>query len=97
MPQPVLAYTIAECADALKVSQRSIRRAIAAGRLNVMRWGRIVRVPTESLQRFVEEAAQTKSQEAKEDNSPKSTTRTNGGTDVRNSKEYACETQERRP
>lgn len=49
-----LAYTVGECADALRVSKRTIRRAIAAGKLRVIRVGRLVRVPAESLRQFME-------------------------------------------
>jgi excisionase family DNA binding protein len=58
--QPI-AYSIRDCAAALQVSERTIRRAIAAGKLQAIHIGRLVRVSSESLQQFVE-AAQTKSQ-----------------------------------
>jgi excisionase family DNA binding protein len=53
-----LAYTVRECAEALRISERTVRRAIAAGKLQAIRVGRLVRVPAESLQRFVERAGQ---------------------------------------
>ena len=53
-----LAYTIPECAEALRISERTVRRAIAAGKLQVIRVGRLVRVPAESLRQFVEHAGQ---------------------------------------
>jgi len=53
-----LAYTIRECAEALRISERTVRRAISAGNLQAIRVGRLVRVPAESLRRFVERAGQ---------------------------------------
>lgn len=44
-----LAYTIREAAQALGVSERTVRRAIAAGKLRVVRIGRCVRVPSDSV------------------------------------------------
>jgi excisionase family DNA binding protein len=55
-PTP-LAYTVSEVAEALRVSERTIRRAIAAGQLQSIRVGRCVRVPAESIQQFVSSAA----------------------------------------
>lgn len=56
-PQPV-AYTIPECAAALRVSPRTIRRAIAAGQLGpVIRIGRLVRVSQQSLLEFLDRSA----------------------------------------
>ena len=49
-----LAYTIRECAEALRISERTVRRAIATGGLQALRVGRLVRVPAESLRAFVE-------------------------------------------
>ena len=58
--QPI-AYSIRDCAAALQVSERTIRRAINAGKLQAIRIGRIVRVSSESLRQFVE-AAEIKDQ-----------------------------------
>ena len=44
-----LAFTIREAAHRLGVSERTVRRAIAAGKLRVVRLGRCVRVPLDSL------------------------------------------------
>lgn len=49
-----LAYTIRECAEALRISERTVRRAIAAGKLRSLRIGRLVRVPADSLRQFME-------------------------------------------
>jgi excisionase family DNA binding protein len=57
IPQP-LAFTVSECAAALRVSQRTIRRAIAARKLQAIHVGRLVRVPAESLQQFMERGGQ---------------------------------------
>lgn len=51
-----LAYTIPECAEALRISERTVRRTIAARKLQIIRVGRLVRVPAESLRQFVERA-----------------------------------------
>jgi excisionase family DNA binding protein len=51
-PEP-LAYTIRELAHAVRCSERTIRRAISSGQLNVVRIGRCVRVPRESLKDFL--------------------------------------------
>jgi excisionase family DNA binding protein len=51
-PEP-LAYTIAELARAVRCSERTIRRAISSGQLNVVRIGRCVRVTRESLKDFL--------------------------------------------
>lgn len=55
LAQP-LAYTVRDCASALRCSERTIRRAIGAGKLRVVRVGRLVRVPVESLRQFMEGA-----------------------------------------
>jgi excisionase family DNA binding protein len=44
-PNVVMAYTVAETARLLNVSARTVRRAIDAGRLGVVRIGRCLRVP----------------------------------------------------
>lgn len=43
------ALTIREAAQALGVSERTVRRAVAAGKLRVVRIGRCVRVPQDSI------------------------------------------------
>ncbi len=48
-----LAYTIRECAASLRVSERTIRRAIVSGQLGVVRIGTCVRVRRESLAEFL--------------------------------------------
>jgi excisionase family DNA binding protein len=47
-PEP-MAYNVRETAELVRVSERTIRRAIASGRLRAVRIGRAVRVPRESL------------------------------------------------
>lgn len=54
-PEP-LAYTIRELASAIRCSERTIRRAIASGRLRTVRIGRCVRVPRESVAEFLSTA-----------------------------------------
>lgn len=51
--QEPLAYTIAELARAVRCSERTIRRAISSGQLNVVRIGRCVRVTRESVKDFL--------------------------------------------
>ncbi len=48
-PVQLLALTIREAAQTLGVSERTIRRAIAARKLRVVRIGRCVRVPQDSI------------------------------------------------
>jgi excisionase family DNA binding protein len=43
------AYTIEEVAHLTRLSARTVRRAISSGKLQVVRVGRAVRVPRESL------------------------------------------------
>ena len=45
--------TIAEAAELLGVSQRTVRRRIAAGRLSVFHDGRVVRIPHAALDNYV--------------------------------------------
>ena len=45
-------YTVAQVAERLKVSQRSVRRWIADGRLSVHRFGRTVRIAETDLLEF---------------------------------------------
>ena len=49
--------TVAEVADCLKLSVRSVRRLIARNQLSVIRIGRSVRVRLEDLNSFIDEAA----------------------------------------
>ena len=44
-----MAYTVHEAAQMVRVSERTIRRAILSGKLQAVRIGRAVRVPRESL------------------------------------------------
>ena len=47
-PEP-MAYTVREAAQQVRVSERTIRRAIASGRLRAVHIGSAVRIPRESL------------------------------------------------
>jgi excisionase family DNA binding protein len=53
---PALAglVTVAEAAKDLRVSQRSIRRWIATGGVQVVRFGRAVRIPRSEVRRLAE-------------------------------------------
>jgi len=62
---PIVAYTVREIASALRLSERTVHRLIKSGVLRAVRISRCVRVPAESLQQFVERAAQAESREAK--------------------------------
>lgn len=46
-------FTVPQVADMLAVSQRSIRRWIAAGELSAHRWGRQVRISEVDLRTFL--------------------------------------------
>lgn len=46
--------TVSEVADLLALSEKTIRRWIAAGRLPAVRFGRVVRVSTNSLEKFIQ-------------------------------------------
>lgn len=48
-PPEAMAYTVHEAAQMVRVSDRTIRRAISSGKLQAVRIGRAVRVPRESL------------------------------------------------
>ena len=48
-PPEAMAYTVHEAAQMVRVSDRTIRRAISSGKLQAIRIGRAVRVPRESL------------------------------------------------
>jgi len=58
-----LAFTTREVAEALRISERTVRRAIAAGKLQAIRVGRLVRVPAASLRQFIERGGQLEQQE----------------------------------
>ncbi len=45
-------YTLSEVADRLRVSERTVRRWVHAGRLGARRFGRQLRIPRESLESF---------------------------------------------
>jgi excisionase family DNA binding protein len=47
-PEP-MAYTVHEAALLVRVSERTIRRAISSGKLRAVHIGRAVRVPRDSL------------------------------------------------
>ena len=47
-------YTVADVAKRLKLTDRYIRKLIAAGTLPAYRFGRAVRIPADELQEFVE-------------------------------------------
>ncbi len=49
MNHPAVTYTIAEYAMALKISQQTVRRAIANGEIPTIRFGRSVRIPASAL------------------------------------------------
>jgi excisionase family DNA binding protein len=56
--EPVpLALTLGQAAERTGLSERTLRRAIADGRLRALRSGRSVRVPLDALRAFVEGAA----------------------------------------
>ena len=46
-------YTVAQVADICQVSERTVRRWIAAGHLPVTRLGRLIRVTTRNLELFL--------------------------------------------
>lgn len=54
---PVRSYTVAEVADLLRVSERSVRREIVRGHLGCVRIGRAVRITEEQLRHYIEEAS----------------------------------------
>jgi excisionase family DNA binding protein len=47
--------TVEEAAEALRCSVRTLQRRISSGELRAYRDGRIVRVPTDELRRYVRE------------------------------------------
>lgn len=49
-----LAYTVRECASALRVSERTVHRLIRSGALGAVRISRCVRVPAVALTQFLE-------------------------------------------
>lgn len=52
MSQSLMFYTPKETADLLKVSERTVRRWIAEGKLRARRFGRQLRIPKEALDQF---------------------------------------------
>lgn len=50
---PTRFLTVAEVAEALRISVRQVQREIAAGRLNAHRFGRLVRVSVHDLEEFI--------------------------------------------
>lgn len=51
--------TVGEAAAALNVSERWMRRAIFEQRFDVVHLGRLVRIPTEALEAYIENNRQT--------------------------------------
>ena len=51
--RPPRFFTVAEVADHLRVADRTVRRWIAAGELNVHRFGAAVRISERDLHAFV--------------------------------------------
>lgn len=56
--QTPLAYTLSQAAEMTGLSEKSLSRAIAGGRLAAMRSGRSVRIPAQGLADFVNGAAE---------------------------------------
>ena len=50
-----LAYTIRECANALRLSERTVHRLIKSGSLTSVRIGRAVRISTHEVERLIAE------------------------------------------
>lgn len=48
--------TVAETADLLRVSVKSVYKAIKNGQLPVLRFGRIIRIPVRALERMLDES-----------------------------------------
>ena len=46
---PSKCLTVAECAELLSISERTIRRRIAEGEIGIVRIGRSVRIPIDTL------------------------------------------------
>lgn len=55
-------YTIAEVAGQLKLSQKSIRRYIAANELNAIKIGTSYRIPISALENFINKSSNTEKQ-----------------------------------
>jgi excisionase family DNA binding protein len=47
-----LMYTVRDVAQMTQLSERTIRRAVASGKLRVKRFGRALRIPKESVEDF---------------------------------------------
>lgn len=56
-PQPVQLWTVAEVADALRVSKMTVYRLVHVGELEALRVGRSFRVPVGAVERYVAKAA----------------------------------------
>lgn len=55
MKEPKLAYTVAEVAELLSISETSVRRLIAKGVLSQVDWSLdAVRIPAQDVQKLVE-------------------------------------------
>ena len=65
-PTQPLAYTDADVASLLNVSKRTVYRLRKSGALRVVRIGRAVRIPADSLTQFLECAGQTRTETEKE-------------------------------
>jgi excisionase family DNA binding protein len=61
-PEP-FAYTISEVARLMRLSTRTVRRAIASGKLRAVRIGRAVRVPRASLSALLAVVSPNEAQE----------------------------------
>ena len=53
MAAPKRVYTVAEVAELLRVSQRTVRRLIAGGALSVVRVGKSIRIERRVVKEFV--------------------------------------------
>jgi excisionase family DNA binding protein len=60
--------TVAEVAELLRLSVRSVRRLIAEKQLRVVRVGRSVRVRPEDLKSFLDTSGQERSRDAEKNN-----------------------------
>lgn len=53
IPTPITLMTVEEVAECLKLSPRTIRRRIAEGSLDVIRFGRSIRITEADLAEFI--------------------------------------------
>src|SRR5690348_13971651 len=58
-PDPTLLMTVAEAARQLRLSTRTLARAIALGQVKIVRFGRSIRIPREEVDRLAREGAPT--------------------------------------